>query len=172
MTRPVMDYLGKWVAMVDGPVTGETGRVMSIKSEGPPAKPHVSVFVKSPTAQWWGPLSFLRLAPEAIPETVLWDTVNQHGGVDELTTVRKPYVMTRLSATLPDYAGEPVVIEGVGFAKWNPNDRGDPAWDWKEGRGRIIAHQRARLDMLRHLRHAVGSWRVPLHPRAMEEQND
>jgi hypothetical protein len=36
---------------------------------------------------------------------------------------------------------------GVGFAKWNPEDRTHPVWDWNPKRGKAIAYVRAVEDL-------------------------
>jgi hypothetical protein len=55
--------------------------------------------------------------------------------------IRRPYVVAycelgNLCAT------------GVGFSKWNPNDKAQPKWDYNEPRGVNIAVGRAIVDLV------------------------
>jgi len=55
--------------------------------------------------------------------------------------IRRPYVVAycnlgNLTAT------------GIGFSKWNPNDKAQPKWDYNEPRGVDIAVGRAIVDLI------------------------
>ena len=52
--------------------------------------------------------------------------------------VRKPNTFCHLEVLA---VNGPMV--GVGFAKWNPNDRDEHPWDYDEARGKSIAFLRA-----------------------------
>ena len=69
----------------------------------------------------------------------------------------KPYAYATCTVTTGDESAHQV-FTGVGFAKWNPNDRGVSSDDWDSNRGILLAIERALKNALvvREMSHEVA----------------